>query len=115
MPGPPPSLTGWRSPPPHQPSPGGSAAALPQGRSDPWERGRPARMLFHRGVAELEHDLAGSYHPGGNGNGQPKGELWRRCRLIQVGETAEAVPSIVRARRPRSQGETCGQPGANSY
>ena len=29
---------------------------------------------------------------------------WRRSRLIQVGEMAEAVPGFVRAGRPRSQG-----------
>ena len=28
---------------------------------------------------------------------------WRRSRLIQVGEMAEAVPGLVRAGRPRSR------------
>ena len=45
-----------------------------------WERGRPARII-----------------------GQAEGEPWRRSRLIQVGEMAEAVPGLVRAGRPRSQ------------
>ena len=35
----------------------------------PWERGRPARILFLMGVAELQHDFAGSHHVGGNRNG----------------------------------------------
>ena len=34
---------------------------------------------------------------------QAEGEPWRRSRLIQVGEMAEAVPGFVRAGRPRSQ------------
>ena len=43
-------------------------------------------------------------HPvGGNSSGQAEGEPWRRSRLIQVGEMAEAVPGLVRAGRPRSQ------------
>ena len=40
---------------------------------------------------------------GENPIGQAEGEPWRRCRLIQVGEMAEAVPGLVRAGRPRSQ------------
>ena len=41
---------------------------------------------------------------GGNPIGQAEGEPWRRSRLIQVGEMVEAVPGLVRAGRPRSQG-----------
>ena len=40
---------------------------------------------------------------GGNRIGQVEGDPWRRSRLIQVGEMAEAVPGLVRAGRPRSQ------------
>ena len=68
-----------------------------------WERGRPARILFLMAVAEHQRDFAGSHHVGSNRNGQAEGEPWRRCRLIQVAEMAEAVPGIVRAGRPRSQ------------
>ena len=34
---------------------------------------------------------------------QAEGEPWRRSRLIQVGEMAQAVPGLVRAGRPRSR------------
>ena len=54
-------------------------------------------------AAELESDAAGSHPVGGNRIGQAEGEPWLRSRLIQVGETAEAVPGLVRAGRPRSQ------------
>ena len=68
-----------------------------------WERGRPARMLLLRVVAELPRGFAGSHYVGSNRNGQAEGEPGRRCRSIQAGEMAEAVPVIVRAGRPRSQ------------
>ena len=82
-----------------------------------WERGRPARILipYHLGArasrphtvplaaVELQCDAAGSHPVGGNPIGQAEGEPWRRCRLIQVGEMAEAVPGLVRAGRPRSR------------
>ena len=54
-------------------------------------------------AAELPCDAAGSHPAGGNSIGQAEGEPWRRSRLIQVGEMAEAVPGLVRAGRPRSQ------------
>ena len=53
--------------------------------------------------AELQCDAAGSHPVGENPIGQAEGEPWRRCRLIQVGEMAGAVPGLVRAGRPRSQ------------
>ena len=53
--------------------------------------------------AELQCDAAGSHPVGDNPIGQTEGEPWRRSRLIQVGEMAEAVPGLVRAGRPRSQ------------
>ncbi len=53
--------------------------------------------------AELQCDAAGSHPVGENPIGQAEGEPWRRSRLIQVGEMAEAVPGLVRAGRPRSQ------------
>ena len=53
--------------------------------------------------AELQCDAAGSHPVGGNSSGQAEGEPWRRSRLIQVGEMAEAVPGLVRAGRPRSR------------
>ncbi len=93
-----------RCPPPHQPSPSGSTSATPPpGGSIPWERGRPARILIQLGIAEHQHDFAGSHHVGGNHNGQAEGEPWRRCRSILVAEMGEAVPGIVRAGRLRSQ------------
>ena len=54
-------------------------------------------------AAELQRDAAGSHPVGGNPIGQAEGEPWRRSRLMQVGEMAEAVPGLVRAGRPRSQ------------
>ena len=54
-------------------------------------------------AAELQCNAAGSHPVGGNSIGQAEGEPWRRSRLIQVGEMAKAVPSFVRAGRPRSQ------------
>ena len=68
-----------------------------------WERGRPARMLFLMVVAELPRGVAGSLYVGSNYNGPTEGEPWRRSRLMQVGEMAEAVPGLVRAGRPRSR------------
>ena len=43
-------------------------------------------------AAELQCDAAGSHPVGGNSSGQAEGEAWRRSRLVQVGEMAEAVP-----------------------
>ena len=54
-------------------------------------------------AAELQCDAAGSHTVGGNSIRQAEGESWRRFRLIQVGEMAEAVPGLVRAGRPRSR------------
>ena len=54
-------------------------------------------------AAELQCDAAGSHPVGGNSSGQAEGEAWRRSRLVQVGEMAEAVTGFVRAGRPRSQ------------
>ena len=53
--------------------------------------------------AELQCDAAGSHPVGGNSSGQAEGDPWRRSRLIQVGEMSQAVPGLVRARRPRSR------------
>ena len=55
-------------------------------------------------AAELQCDAAGSHPVGGNGIGRAEGEPWRRCRSIQVEEMAKALPGLVRAGRPRSQG-----------
>ena len=54
-------------------------------------------------AAELPCDAVASHPVCGNGVDQAAGEPWRRSRLIQVEEMAEAVPGFVRARRPRSQ------------
>ena len=54
-------------------------------------------------AAELQCDATGSHPVGENPIGQAEGEPWRRSRLIQVGEMAEAVPGLVRAGRPRSR------------
>ena len=67
------------------------------------ERGRPARILVPLAGAELQCNAAGSHPVGENPIGQAEGEPWRRSRLIQVGEMAEAVPGLVRAGRPRSR------------
>ena len=76
---------------------------------------RPHPVPYHPGArasrphpvplaaAELQCDAAGSHPVCGNSIGQAEGEPWRRCRLIQVGEMAEAVPGLVRAGRPRSR------------
>ena len=66
-------------------------------------RGRPARIPLPLAAAELQCDAAGSHPVCENPIGQAVGEPWRRSRLIQVGEMAEAVPGLVRAGRPRSQ------------
>ena len=68
-----------------------------------WERGRPAPHPVPLAGAELQCDAAGSHPVDGNRIGQAEGEPWRRSRLIQVGEMAEAVPGLVRAGRPRSR------------
>ncbi len=91
-------------PPPHQPSPGGSASATPpQGGSDALgaRASRPHPVPLDG--AELQCDAAGSHPVGENPIGQAEGEPWRCSRLIQVGEMVEAVPGLVRAGRPRSQ------------
>ena len=93
-----------RHPPPHQPSPGGSASATPpQGGSDCLGARASRPHAVPLATAELQCDAAGSHPVGGNSSGQAVGEPWRRSRLIQVGEMAEAVPGLVRAGRPRSQ------------
>ena len=94
-----------RHPPPHR------RDCIPWERGRParilslitWERGRPARILVPLDGAELQCNAAGSHPVGGNSSGQAGGEPWRRCRLIQVEEMAEAVPGLVRAGRPRSR------------
>ena len=68
-----------------------------------WERGRPARILFLWPPLSFSTMLQAATPVGGNSIGQAEGEPWRRSRLIQVGEMAEAVPGLVRAGRPRSQ------------
>ena len=69
-----------------------------------WERGRPARILSHWPPLNFSAMLQAGSHPvGGNSIGQAEAEPWRRSRLIQVGEMAEAAPGLVRAGRPRSQ------------
>ena len=54
-------------------------------------------------VANQAIDAAGSDPVGGNRINQAEGKQWRRSRLIEVGEKAEAVPGLVRAGRPRSR------------
>ena len=78
-------------------------------RSDcPWERGRPARILFLMVVAslmvvaELPRGFAGSHYAGSNRNGLAE-KSQGAVGLIQVEGMTEAVPVIVRAGRPRSQ------------
>ena len=60
-------------------------------------------MLIRMGVAELPRDFAGANTLRVTATVGSEEEPWGRCRSIQVGEMAEAVPGIVRARRPRSQ------------
>ena len=69
----------------------------------PGSAGVPPAYPVPLAAAELQRDAAGSHPVGGNPIGQAEGEPWRRCRLMQVGEMAEAVPGLVRAGRPRSQ------------
>ena len=54
-------------------------------------------------AAQFPCDVAADHPVGGNRIGQAEGVPWRRCRLMQVGEMAEAVPGLVRAGRPRSR------------
>ena len=68
-----------------------------------WERGASRPHPVPLAAAELQCDAAGSHPVGEDAIGQAVGEPWRRSRLIQVGEMAEAVPGFVRAGRPRSQ------------
>ena len=92
------------SPPPHQPSPGGSASATPPKGGVIALGARASRPHpVPLAAAELQCDAPGSHPVGGNPIGQAEGEPWRRSRLIQVGEIAEAVPGFVRAGRPRPQ------------
>ena len=67
-----------------------------------WERGRPARILSLWPPLSFSAMLQAATLSAGT-IGQAEGEPWRRSRLIQVGEMAEAVPGFVRAGRPRSQ------------
>ena len=83
-----------RHPPPHR-----RDLASPSSLGARASRPHPVPLA----AAELQCDAAGSHPVGGNSSGQAEGEPWRRSRLIQVGEMAEAVPSLVRAGRPRSQ------------
>ena len=66
-----------------------------------WPASRPHPVPV--AAAEVQRDAAGSHPVGRNPIGQAEGEPWRRSRLIQAGEMAEAVPGLVRAGRPRSQ------------
>ena len=59
-------------------------------------------------AAELQCESVGSGPVGGHHIRPTEGEQWRRSRLIEVGETGEAVPSFVRAGRPRSRGDRPG-------
>ena len=75
----------------------------PQGESDCLGARASRPHAVPLAAAELQCDAAGSHPVCGNSSGQAVGQPWRRCRLIQVGEMAEAVPGFVRAGRPRSQ------------
>ena len=67
-----------------------------------WERGRPARMLCLWLPLSFSAMLQTATLSPGTAS-QAEGEPWRRSRLIQVGEMAETVPGLVRAGRPRSR------------
>ena len=54
-------------------------------------------------AAQFPCDVAADRPAGENRMGPAEAEAGRRCRLIQVGEMAEAVPGLVRAGRPRSR------------
>ena len=83
-------------------SPAGYPPTAPSGEHPPGARAsRPHPVPWV--AAQFPCDAAGSHPVGGNRIGQAGGEPWRRSRLIQVGEMAEAVPGLVRAGRPRSQ------------
>ena len=91
------------SPPPHQPSPDGSASATPpQGGSDwAWERGRPARILFHwfplsfRATLQAAATLAGtatsrSKESRGAVAGRSRWRRWPRLCQALCGRDARA-------------------------
>ncbi len=71
-------------------------------------RGRPPEFCLGHGVRPRQClpiiDAAGSREVDANRNGQAGREPGRRCRSTQVAEMDEALPSIVRAGRPRSRG-----------
>ena len=114
-------------PPPHQPSPDGSASATPaQGGSDwPGSAGVPPASLFlmgvaehqrdfagshHMGVAEHQRDFAGSHHVGGNRNGRVEGEPRRRWVDSSTGEgrgcarpCAGGTPALPGSLRPHDK------------
>ena len=71
--------------------------------STPRERGRLARMLSLGLPLSFPAMPQPAPPAGGNRLGPAEAEPWRRCRSIQVGEMAEAVPGLVRAGRPRSR------------
>ena len=67
------------NPPPHQPSPGGSASATPpQGGSDCLGARASRPHPVPLAAAELQCDAAGSHPVGGNSIGQAEGDPWRR-------------------------------------
>ena len=55
-------------------------------------------------AAQFPCDGAPGHPAGGNGMGAAEAESWPRCRSTRVAESAEAVPDMVRAGRPRSRG-----------
>ena len=68
-----------------------------------WERGRPARMHCRCVPLSFPRDGAPGHPAGGNGMGSDEAESWRLCRSSQVEKMNQAVPSLVRAGRPRSR------------
>ena len=64
---------------------------------------QPAAFAAWRPLSFIS-DSAGSDPVGGHRISRAEEEQWRRSGLIEVAETGEAVPGLVRAGRPRSPG-----------
>ena len=74
----------------------------PAGRPHPGARAsRPHALPL--GAAQFPCDAAPGHPAGGYAMGWAEAESWRRCRSSQVEEMNQAVPSLVRAGRPRSR------------
>ena len=73
------------------------------GRGPTRERGRPARMHSRSVPLSFPAMWLPATLPASTTWAPAEAESWSRCRSSQVEELNQAVPSRVRARRPRSR------------